>query len=123
MSKQATIRQFVRNNPSIIIELGKNLFENINASLEKEIQDMTLDDCTDYIHTLTFDGYIREKSVINDGLAKIFPDVRFKESPPELDHSGDVDYLGFVDNSESQPLSATLTQSPFVIFKPNFYYF
>src|SRR5690606_40881131 len=42
------------------------------------------------------DLYLREKSVVNDGLAKAFPNVRFEESPPELDHAGDIDYLGFV---------------------------
>ena len=44
----------------------------------------------------TYDGYVREKSVIYDGLARLFPTVRFEESPPELDHAGDVDYLGYV---------------------------
>ena len=61
---------------------------------------MTLQDCVDYIFNLTinrtFDGYIREKSVIEDNLAKEFPQVRFEESDPELDHAGDIDYLGWV---------------------------
>jgi len=61
---------------------------------------LTLQDCVDYIHNLTinrtFDGYLREKSVVNDGLAKIFPQVRFEESPTELDHAGDIDYMGYV---------------------------
>ena len=39
---------------------------------------------------------MREKSVVNDGLAKIFTEVKFEESPSELDHAGDIDYLGFV---------------------------
>ncbi len=37
-----------------------------------------------------------EKSVINDGLAKIFPEIEFEESDPLLDHAGDIDYLGKV---------------------------
>ena len=37
-----------------------------------------------------------EKSVINDGLAKIFPEIEFEESDPVLDHAGDIDYLGKV---------------------------
>ncbi len=57
-------------------------------------------DCYDYIYNLTinrtYDGFIREKSVVNDGLVKIFPEIRFEESPPELDHAGDIDYLGYV---------------------------
>lgn len=43
-----------------------------------------------------YDGYNREKSVVNDGLAKIFKDVEFAESDPELDHAGDIDYVAKV---------------------------
>ena len=61
---------------------------------------LTKEDCYDYIYNLTinrtFDGYLREKTVVNDGLVKIFTEVRFEESPPEIDHSGDIDYLGYV---------------------------
>ncbi len=41
---------------------------------------------------------MREKSVVNDGLAKSFPEVEFVESDAELDHSGDIDYIGKVGN-------------------------
>ena len=54
----------------------------------------------DYIYNLTinrtFDGFLREKSVVNDGLAKIFPDIIFEESDSELDHAGDIDYVAKV---------------------------
>ncbi|MDR0541720.1 MAG: hypothetical protein LBH19_05855 [Dysgonamonadaceae bacterium] len=50
---------------------------------------LTLQDCIDYIFNLTinrtFDGFIREKSVVNEGLAKIFPEITFEESDSELD--------------------------------------
>ena len=46
----------------------------------------------------TYDGYIREKSVVNDNLAKRFKDVVFEESNPELDHAGDIDYVAKVGN-------------------------
>jgi len=46
----------------------------------------------------TFDGFYREKSVVTGTLEKKFLDVRFVESEPELDHAGDVDYLGYVGN-------------------------
>ena len=63
---------------------------------------LTLQDCIDYIFNLTinrtFDGFLREKSVVNDGLAKIFPEVAFEESDPELDHAGDIDYIAKVGN-------------------------
>lgn len=85
-------------------ELGSRLHEKITLCVIPEWQEafknLTLQDCIDYIHNLTvnrtFDGYIREKSVVNDGLAKLYPAVRFEESPPELDHAGDIDYLGWV---------------------------
>jgi len=54
----------------------------------------------DYISNLTiqrtYDGFIREKSVITDNIAKKFPGVKFEESDPALDHAGDIDYLGHV---------------------------
>ena len=39
---------------------------------------------------------MREKSVINDGLAKLFPELTFEETDPELDHAGDIDYIAKV---------------------------
>ncbi|MCF6179686.1 MAG: MjaI family restriction endonuclease, partial [Geopsychrobacter sp.] len=57
-----------------------------------------VEDCKEYIYQVTivrtFDGFLLEKSVVNDGLAKIFPEVEFEESDPELDHAGDIDYIG-----------------------------
>ena len=64
---------------------------------EAAFRELTEQDCIDYIYNLTinrtYDGYIREKSVINDGLAKVFPNIDFEESDPELDHAGDIDYI------------------------------
>lgn len=85
-------------------ELGERLYEKIMGVVIPEWQaafnQLTLEDCIDYIHNLTikrtFDGFIREKSVVNDGLAKHFPQITFKESEPELDHAGDIDYIAKV---------------------------
>lgn len=85
-------------------ELGERLFVKIKEIVIPEwteaFNQLTLQDCIEYIHNLTinrtFDGFIREKSVIEDNLAKIFPNVKFEESDPELDHAGDIDYLGWV---------------------------
>jgi hypothetical protein len=82
-------------------ELGERLYEKITEVVIPEWQDafkqLTLQDCIDYIFNLTinrtYDGFIREKSVVNDGLAKIFPELVFEESDPELDHAGDIDYV------------------------------
>jgi len=87
-------------------ELGERLNEKIREVVipewEAAFRQLTLQDCIDYIFNLTinrtFDGFLREKSVVNDGLAKIFTDVVFEESDPELDHAGDIDYIGKVKN-------------------------
>ena len=85
-------------------ELGERLYEKIQTFVIPDWQEafslLTLQDCIDYIYNLTinrtYDGYIREKSVVNDGLAKKFPSVAFEESDPELDHAGDIDYVAKV---------------------------
>ena len=82
-------------------ELGERLYAKIKEFVIPEWQqafrELTEKDCIDYIYNLTinrtFDGYLREKSVINDDLAKLFPSLRFEESDPELDHAGDIDYI------------------------------
>lgn len=87
-------------------ELGERLYAKITEIVIPEwlsaFQQLTLQDCIDYIFNLTlqrtYDGYIREKSVVYDGLATIFPDVVFDESDTDLDHAGDIDYLGWVGN-------------------------
>ena len=85
-------------------ELGERLYVKIKEIVIPELTEafnqLTLQDCIDYIINLTinrtFDGFVREKSVVEDNLAKEFPQVRFEESDPELDHAGDIDYLGWV---------------------------
>jgi hypothetical protein len=85
-------------------ELGERLYVKIREIVIPEwteaFNQLTLQDCVDYIFNLTinrtYDGFIREKSVIEDNLVKVFPDIRFEESDPELDHAGDIDYLGWV---------------------------
>lgn len=87
-----------------LTELGERLYEKIQTFVIPEWQEafsqLTLQDCIDYIYNLTinrtYDGYIREKSVVNDGLTKKFPQVVFEESDPELDHAGDIDYVAKV---------------------------
>lgn len=41
-------------------------------------------------------GFLSQESVINDRLAKDFPEVEFEESELGTDHAGDIDYLGKV---------------------------
>ena len=85
-------------------ELGERLYVKIKEIVIPEwtvaFNQLTLKNCIDYIYNLTinrtYDGFNREKSVIEDNLAKTFSDVRFEESDPQLDHAGDIDYLGWV---------------------------
>lgn len=85
-------------------ELGERLYVKIKEIVIPEwteaFNQLTLQNCVDYIFNLTinrtYDGFIREKSVIEDNLAKEFPNVKFVESDSELDHAGDIDYLGWV---------------------------
>lgn len=91
--------------PKILTELGERLYEKITEVVIPEwkaaFSELSLQDCKDYIYNLTinrtYDGFIREKSVVNDGLAKHFHEVKFVESENDLDHAGDIDYLGFID--------------------------
>lgn len=85
-------------------ELGERLYAKITEFVipdwESAFRELTLQDCIDYIYDVTvnrtYDGFLTEKSVVNDGLAKIFPDLVFEESDPKLDHAGDVDYVAWV---------------------------
>lgn len=88
----------------ILEELGERLYVKIKEIVIPEWQEafsqLTLQDCIEYIYNLTinrtYDGFIREKSVVTDNLAKVFLQVKFVESDPALDHAGDIDYLGYI---------------------------
>ncbi len=98
----------VKITRDIIHELGERLYAKITQIVIPEWQEafmeLTEQDCVDYIYNLTinrtYDGYVREKSVVYDGLAKIFTNIEFKETDPELDHSGDIDFTAAVGNSQ-----------------------
>lgn len=94
----------VKITPDTLKELGERLYVKITEIVIPEwteaFQSLTLDDCIDYISNLTlnrtYDGFVREKSVIYEYLAPKFTSVKFEESDPELDHAGDIDFLGWV---------------------------
>jgi MjaI restriction endonuclease len=94
----------VKVTKEILNELGDRLYDKITEVVIPEwteaFRQITKQDCYDYVYEVTvprtFDGFITEKSVINDFLAKQFPEVIFEESDADLDHSGDVDYIGKV---------------------------
>jgi hypothetical protein len=94
----------VKVTQDILNELGERLYEKITEVVIPEwmeaFKQITKQDCYDYVYEVTvlrtFDGFLTEKSVINDFLAKKFPEVVFEESDSDLDHSGDIDYIGKV---------------------------
>ena len=85
---------------SLFIITDSQLKEIVIPEWTEAFNQLTLNDCIDYVFNLiinrTYDGFLREKSVIEDNLSKKFPEVRFEESDPELDHAGDIDYLGWI---------------------------
>lgn len=68
-------------------ELGERLYEKITEVVIPEWQEafnaLTKEDCYNYIYNLTinrtFDGYLREKSVVNDGWQRHFPKSDLKK--------------------------------------------
>jgi MjaI restriction endonuclease len=92
----------------LIEEIGTRLFEKIKGVVipewTKAFETITLGDCIDYIIEVTinrtYSGFQREKSVVHDNLAHIFPQITFEESDPELDHAGSIDYIGKVNGKD-----------------------
>lgn len=132
----------VKISKKVLEELGERLYIKITEIVIPEwteaFSKITLQDCIDYIYNLTinrtYDGFLREKSVINDNLAKKFPRVKFVESEPELDHASDIDYLGLVGDKafgvQIKPITAQFSfgnyspsermKASFVEFERNF---
>ena len=102
-----------------LTELGERLWAKITEIVipewETAFKELTLQDCIDYIYNLTinrtYDGYVREKSVVNDVLANIFADITFEETDPELDHAGDIDYIAKINGKaigiQIKPITAS----------------
>jgi hypothetical protein len=99
-------KQPIKISREILTELGQRLYEKITEIVAPQLREalatLTIGDCIDYIYELTihrtFDGYLTEKSVVHDTLAKEFPDIVFEETNPDLDHAGDIDFIGKVGN-------------------------
>lgn len=99
-------KESIRVTKEALTELGERLYsklkETVIPQITEAIRTLTLEDCIEYIYQLTiyrtYDGYLTEKSVVFDNLAKVFKEVAFEETDPELDHSGDIDFIGKVSN-------------------------
>lgn len=80
----------IKITPESLAELGERLYVKISEVVipewEEAFRQLTKQDCVDYIYNLTinrtYDGYLREKSVINNGLAKVFQTLFSKSLIP-----------------------------------------
>lgn len=116
-------KQRLKVNDELLRELGERLYEKIKGVVLPEwtraFAEITVEDCVEYIREVTlhrtYDGFNREKSVVHDNLAKEFPEVRFEESDSDLDHAGQVDYIGWVGDRafgiQIKPISGVFTSS------------
>lgn len=78
-----------------LVELGKKLYVKITEVLSAEIEQITEQDCIDYIINLvinrTFDGYITEKKTIYGQLERIL-NVKICPAPDEWDRRYNIDF-------------------------------
>ncbi len=115
VSSDIFLRYYLNEHPQLPEYLGEQLYQKIITSVISErtqgFNIPTQEDCITYIHNLIFnqisDSHFRQKSVINNGLAKLFPEVHFEEVyaalgiaeaeiTDDIVYLGDVDYLGYV---------------------------
>ncbi len=99
----------VKINRENLKELGERLYikltEIVIPEIKNAIRSLTLNDCVEYVFDLvlhrTFDGFITEKSIVVEHLSQHFSGLNFKESDPQMDHAGDIDFLGFLDKNKA----------------------
>jgi len=78
-----------------LVEIGKKLYIKISEVLQAEIENITEQDCIDYVINLvinrTFDGYVSEKQTIYGQLQDILG-VKIEPAPDEWDRLFNVDF-------------------------------
>lgn len=79
-----------------IVDLGKKLYIKISEVLIAEIDEITEEDCINYIKELvidrTYDGYVREIKTIYEQLQEILK-VKIEPAPDEWDRLFNVDFF------------------------------
>ena len=79
-----------------IVDLGKKLYVKISEVLVAEIDEITEEDCINYIKELvidrTYDGYVREIKTIYEQLQEILK-VKIEPAPDEWDRLFNVDFF------------------------------
>lgn len=78
-----------------IIELGRKLYTKITEVIQSEVEEVTEQDCIDYMIQLvidrTYDGYVTEIQTIYGQLQKIL-EVKIEAAPDEWDRLFNVDF-------------------------------
>lgn len=84
-----------------LVEIGKKLYVKITEVLIAEIEDITEEDCVNYVINLvinrTFDGYITERKTVYEQLQNILQ-VKIEPAPDEWDRLYNVDFFIQVNN-------------------------
>lgn len=79
-----------------IVDLGKKLYVKITEVVASEVEEVTEEDCINYIRNLvidrTFDGYMTEKTTIYGQLQDILG-VKIEPAPDEWDRLFNVDFF------------------------------
>ncbi len=79
-----------------IEELGKKLYIKITEVIQSEVEEITEEDCKNYMLQLvidrTFDGYMTEINTIYGQLQKIL-DVKIEPAPDEWDRIFNIDFF------------------------------
>jgi hypothetical protein len=85
-----------------LIDLGKKLFVKITEVLSAEIEEITEQDCIDYIINLvvnrTYDGYVAEINTIYGQLENIL-NIRVHPTPDEWDRLYNIDFYIQIGNA------------------------
>ena len=85
-----------------IVELGKKLYVKISEVLVAEIDEITEEDCINYIKQLvidrTYDGYVREIKTIYEQLQEIVKE-KIEPAPDEWDRLFNVDFFIKINSS------------------------
>ena len=81
---------------SHLTELGRKLYTKITEVITSEIEEITEQDCIDYVLNLvinrTYDGYVTEKETIYGQLQEILR-VKIEAAPDEWDRLFNVDFF------------------------------
>ncbi len=84
-----------------IDSLGKILFQKIKEIVKEEVEEITEEECTSYMHNLvinrTYDGYNTEVSMIKE-ILKSELNISIEEAPDDWDRLFNVDFFIKINN-------------------------